>query len=253
MTDVAVLGCGPAGLLAAHAAVTLGHRVTIYSQERKPSAIGGAQFLHIPIPGLTRPEPDGFLTFRQMGNERGYARKVYGDPFAPTSWGAYPPGVYGVWNMQQAYDNLWERYHDLIVEKVVTWHSIKENLGGHDTIFSCIPAPVICPHRDELESPDCKFTSQPVWISPGGCLAEMTVVYSGNPDDAWYRTCNIFGHGFSEYPTEREDARRIVKPLHTNCPGPEGVVRLGRYGQWKKGVLIHDAYIGASNALHRMQ
>lgn len=251
--DVAVLGCGPAGLLAAHAAFSTGNRVTIISNGATPSKIGGAQFLHCYIPGITQTEPDGKVTFEFFGRPEVYAQKVYGDPSAPTSWLAYEAGDHPVWNMQVAYDNLWERYSRLIVNQYVDWNLIPELVEQFDLVMSCIPAPAICPHRDADGSPTCEFTSQPVWIDEqGGNLPSMTIIYNGRPDFAWYRASNIFGVQFVEYPMHLDGGRRIVKPLWTNCPGPERVERLGRYGQWQKGVLIHDAYFGAMNALQHV-
>lgn len=240
---IAVLGCGPAGLLAAHAAVTTGHTVTIYS-EPKPSKIGGAQFLHQAIPGITQQEPDGEVNFVFVGTPEIYARKVYGDPLAPTSWLAYTPGLHPVWNMQQAYDNLWERYKDHIVPCHIAQDTLGDITKAHHLTFSCVPAPAVCPHRNHDGSPTCEFKSQPVWIeeNPPMLPYDMTIIYSGFSDDDWYRTSNMFGHAFCEYSFEKAGAIRVVKPLATTCEGDPWVIRLGRYGKWRKAELIHDAY-----------
>ena len=62
---VAVLGCGPAGLFACHAAVRGGAEVDVYSQKKR-SEIGGAQYLHQHVPDVTGTEPEAMITFAQM-------------------------------------------------------------------------------------------------------------------------------------------------------------------------------------------
>src|SRR5262245_15995908 len=86
---VVVLGCGPAGLLAAHAASLYGCDVRILSI-RQPSIISGAQFLHEHIPGVTG-DIDGHVLFMKAGTAGGYAKKVYGNSRIPTSWDLWEP------------------------------------------------------------------------------------------------------------------------------------------------------------------
>lgn len=246
---VTVLGCGPAGMLAAHAAIQNHNFVTIISDRTEPSRIGGAQFLHRAIPGITSDDPDGVVEFKRMGDDRGYAEKVYGHPEAATSWWSYDEGEHPVWSMQDAYDKLWDLYGNLVVEQSVTWDLVPTIPG--DIVVSCIPAPVVCPHRDVVGEPTCLFTSQDVWINQveGKFIEPMTIIYSGHPEQPWYRASNIFDNASFEYsfdPAPRS-AVKIKKPLVTDCPGPERIkfYRLGRYGQWQKDRLIHHAYEGA--------
>lgn len=50
--NIAILGCGPSGLVAAHAAmqININKRVSVFSRNLR-SPIYGAQYLHQPIPG----------------------------------------------------------------------------------------------------------------------------------------------------------------------------------------------------------
>src|SRR4051794_14558085 len=105
---IAVLGCGPAGLMAAHAAKVCGADVDIFSRKRK-SELFGCQYLHAPIPGMTDVAP---VTVRYMlnGDIEGYRRKVYGD-----TWdGEVSPedllGNHDAWDIRRTYDNLWAKY-----------------------------------------------------------------------------------------------------------------------------------------------
>src|SRR5678809_864059 len=53
---VLILGCGPSGLIAAHAAYNRGADFIVVSKARK-SFMNGAQYLHAPIPGVSIKEP----------------------------------------------------------------------------------------------------------------------------------------------------------------------------------------------------
>ena len=76
---VAVLGSGPAGLLAAHACVQQGVEPKIYSLKEK-SLMFGAMYLHEPIPDLNDPDrPDHDIMIVKEGTREGYAKNVYGD------------------------------------------------------------------------------------------------------------------------------------------------------------------------------
>jgi len=248
MTKVAVLGCGPAGLLAAHAAVRNGASVVIYSDKAQPSQIGGAQFLHRAIPEITNTDPDAMCDFRHVGQRENYAKRVYGDPLADVSWGSYAEGLHPIWNMQQAYNQLWERYSELIVVEEIYGDTLAKISKAEDLVFSCIPAPALCRHQ-------CKFVKQDVWIQTVDNHfdnLECAIVYNGSMSGEWYRWSSLFGHTFFEYPQFRPNAVKVSKPLRTDCPGPThlgNIIGLGRYGAWEKHQLIHHAYEGAELAL----
>ena len=73
---VVVLGCGPAGLIAAHAAAMQGADIRIMSKPRK-SFMNGAQYLHKHINGT--PYSDPFqVSYEMLGSPEQYRLKVYG-------------------------------------------------------------------------------------------------------------------------------------------------------------------------------
>src|SRR4051794_36471109 len=113
--DVAVLGCGPAGLLSAHAAILGGCDVLVYSIKQK-SPMNGAQYLHSPIPELTSQDPDAIIRYAKVGTRAGYATKVYGHPEAPCSWDKFEEGPRPAWSLSDSYEELWSRYGDLIID-----------------------------------------------------------------------------------------------------------------------------------------
>lgn len=249
---VAVLGCGPAGLLAAHAVGLAGHRPTVYSVY-KPSPIGGAQYLHRAIPGITDQDPDGEIKFLKPGNRENYAMRVYGDPQAPTSWDNYE-GVHPIWNMRRAYAKLWAAYESRVVDTKLDFGVVRDLSLTHDYVISTVPLKAIC-------RGDHSFTSQDVYITEEDLgLQENEIVMNGMaPNDdsldtertSWYRASKIFGHSSAEYPHPPFHATcvKVTKPLKSNCVCHGEVYLAGRYGQWEKGVLIHHAYERALKVL----
>ena len=73
-----ILGSGPAGLFAAHAASMSGSEIMIMSKPRK-SFMRGAQYLHRPIPGLSSEQNSFIISYEMVGDIEGYKRKVYGN------------------------------------------------------------------------------------------------------------------------------------------------------------------------------
>jgi hypothetical protein len=249
-----ILGCGPAGLFAAASAEAAGLSVRIYSKAR-PSRMFGAQYLHAPIPGLTE-ERDCFdLEYVLRGTVDGYRAKVYG----PGSNAETSPerllGFHRAWNIRTAYERAWERYENLVehaelrpeaVEALAqTARSAKRTL-----VISSLPAPVLCLRRDLH-----RFEVAEIWAM--GDAPEMgqyapvtvtpeTVVCNGEDSPRWYRAANILGHRSVEWPSGQKPpvngVAKVQKPLWTNCDCQPGVIRVGRYGTWTKGILSHQAY-----------
>lgn len=251
---VIVLGCGPSGLLAAHAAVQSGREVVILSA-KEMSKIGGAQYIHKPIPGITLPDPDGEAVYIYKGTKAGYAEKVYNDPKAPVSWGKYR-GVLGIWNMRSLYGDLWDYYHHLIQHRVLLARDVLHlDVDSSTMVLSTIPLTSMCSQTDEHA-----FYGQRVWIEYEQFRPETNyIIYNGAGDDLWYRRSHLFSWRSVEYPDSpavreflsgrKVKAVLVNKPLSSTCTCLPKVVRLGRYGKWIKEALAHDAYFGALEAL----
>jgi hypothetical protein len=252
---VAILGCGPAGLLAAHASVQAGHRTTVLSRKQR-STIGGAQFLHSAIPDLTMRSPDAEVMFRYLGTREQYAEKVYGHPQALVSWGMFQ-GTIGIWNMRRAYDTLWDEYHDLIQDIVLNESTVQHFVQGYDLVISTMPLKTLCKVGH-------MFTEQAVhiWYRPDPRPHQIepnVIVYSGEQADAWYRYSVLFGWASTEWsrlPASQlphVEIKRVTKPLVTNCSCHGNIHRVGRYGEWKKGVLVDGAYRDAVQIIARAE
>jgi hypothetical protein len=255
---IAVLGCGPSGLLAAHACEKSGHDVTIFSKAREPSPLTGAQYIHEPIPGLTTKQPDGVVMFHKVGTAEGYANKVYGRMDAPTSWSIFPEGQLPMWSMKKVYEKLFREWHDRINTRDIDkeWLDYLENKRDmFALVVSSIPCPIIC-ERDH-DFPSVTVTFEPHDHKDPN-LGEHYIIYSGSETDPWYRSSRVGGLGWYEYGGEYDQPlagggvrklRTGTKPLDTDCDCRPRMIRVGRFGQWRKGVLVHHSFGKMMDAL----
>lgn len=264
--NVAILGCGPAGLLAAEAAVQNGYEPVIFSKKIK-SRMGGAQFLHEHIPGLTAPKPHALLSYSVRGDAATYAEKVYNrKEYAPAvSFSDVHDGQQmPAWNLTTMYETLWIRYSDAIVDVTEIdpmWMRGFVGAQGNGSgdiplVFSTIPQPAIC-----TMPAFHTFGSQRVYIAETNVepIPDNTVLYDGTRERSWYRESRIFGWKGTEWseaflgPKKRPPVpglRDITKPIWTDCDcWRDNIIRLGRYGEWRKGVLTHSAYRNAMRVL----
>lgn len=108
MNKALILGCGPAGLMAAHAAALRNYDVVIVSKKRK-SEMFGCQYLHQPIPLVSKGDPVD-VEYRLQGSIKDYRTKVYGDrPNVAVSPETLETD-HKAWNIREAYDSLWAMY-----------------------------------------------------------------------------------------------------------------------------------------------
>lgn len=245
---VLVLGCGPAGLLAAHAAKTEGAEVIVASRKVK-SPLSGAVYVHEPIEGLTRDRPEREVEFRTRGTREGYAEKVYGDPAHETSWDLFAQKEVPAWSMAKVYDKLWDRWEAVINDVRVGPFSVGSLYDAADVVISTIPAPALClnPGFHRFKSARVILTDQ-----ARNSVGEDEVIYNGDPKDPWYRSSRLFGIEATEYPA-RDETERVVmrqkrhwnyglKPQSTTCDCHSRIHRVGRFGRWERGVLVHHAF-----------
>jgi hypothetical protein len=275
MKKVAILGAGPAGLMAAHAASQFGSLVSIFTQGvdgPTKSRLGGAQFLHKPIEGINDTfVPDGMLTYRLAGSNDGYQAKVYGEEPVPfVSMERVQDGmIVPAWRLEETYDRLWETYvqssldHINVVDVSAAWLMDLIEGGFFDLIVSTIPKTAVClAHAGLTDGRPHAFVSQSIRIRnecafEGEAIkAANTIWYDGSKNVSWYRTSMLFGVGSTEW-GETAPARlpydgviKARKPLRTDCKCFDGrVLFAGRFGRWEKGALTHDAYVETVKAL----
>lgn len=239
MSEVAIIGCGPAGLLAAHAVTQVGHKPVLFSDRARPSPVHGGVYLHRAIPGIHKQDarPDGWVMFQKQGTAEGYATKVYGHPQAPTSWLRLRAGRHPAWALAPAYEQLWGAYGAAVQTLVIEQHLASLLADMYPLVLSSAPLHRLCEE-------DHQFPERHVWYqdSAPAWVGENVMVYNGHERIAWFRASCVFGHRLTEYPWEVAGARVGRKVLATDCTCHPNIVRIGRWGEWRPGVLLHHAY-----------
>lgn len=266
---VLVLGCGPAGLLAAHAASYLADAQIIVASVKQRSNLYGCQYLHGPIPGLSLSRTT--VSYELRGTAEDYELKVYGsrEPGRVVSPQEFS-GKYPAWDIRQAYELLWSRYESQIMDVQLSPESIAPMIEYYapDLTVSSLPLPVLCQHPDEHA-----FTGVTCWAKGDAPalgqrvpvdVPEDTVWCDATRDVGFYRASRVFGHSTVEWPGHRmrppiEGVVKFTKPLATTCTCFLGigysfdqrpvVLRVGRFGRWQKGVLAHEAFNDTIKAL----
>lgn len=269
--NIAVLGCGPAGLMAADAAWGEGHEINIFAPAKK-SPIAGAQFVHAKTGWYCSTTHDLEVDVIKVGSGEGYAYNVYGDMNAPSSWPKFQTGKLFGWDMKLSYDRLWDRYGELIENETVTAERLMELLKLYDKVISSIPLPFMCYGNHD-------FKHQDVFIVHGEAdevhkKSGDMMYYNGLPDSlgvfpgqmavgpAWYRFSQLNGYQAWEYAIHKvsfetlvenkgddQEVASVRKAVSTNCDCWSDVIRVGRYGCWDKNVLTHHVREQVLNAL----
>jgi hypothetical protein len=265
---ILILGCGPAGLMAAQGAWNSGAdvEVDIVSNKRK-SEMFGAQYLHKPIPGISDLHSFVMVDYTILGTDHmsmadaidQYRRKVYGQ-----FWdGSVSPDEllqqHRAWDIKAAYDKLWEQWQSSIHHMVVHPDTVRSAIDSnkYKYIFNTIPMDRLCYQDHTFRSikiramGDAPDRGQEV---PYECEPN-TVVCNGMPEPSWYRISNIWGAKTVEWPFSQKvpfQHAEVMKPLGNNCDCFPEVTRIGRYGTWQKGVLSHEAYDVTFNLLAGM-
>ena len=237
---VIVIGCGPAGLAATHAAIGLGANVEIIAPKAQTPQ-RGPLLLQRAIPGINTWHPDGTIHQYVVGGSiLDYRYKLYGDINIGIN-GDKLVRKYHAWRHDTTYDNMWAKYHHLIDDR---WVSPREMATLHercDLVVSTANTRAMC--QDGNHS----FVSKPVAIMPYTSFPNQphnTLIFNADPEVPWVRSSLVFGAAVTEWPVEQapSGARTIQKPISTDCDCYPHVLRTGRFGAFKNEVWIDTAY-----------
>ena len=261
--QVIVIGCGPAGLAAAHAAVGLGASVRIIAPKKRTPQHGPV-FLQRPIPGINTEHPNGYIKQIVVGGSiLDYRLKLYGDVnISITSDGILRDGIH-TWSVQTAYVNMWEMYSGLIEDRALAPHHVAHLEA--DLVVNTAPLPSLCLEQHKQARFRHEFLSVPVALYFETSYLnqpENTIIYNAYDTPKWVRSSNVFGNEVTEYKPEdvpvgpggfvEEPDRIIQKPLSTNCDCHPHVLRCGRFGEWNNMAWIDSAYYKTRTAIYSM-
>ena len=242
-THAAIIGCGPSGMVIAHACHQMGMPFDIYAPKQK-SFISGAQYLHSDIEVRADGISPRTVSYIYRGVEWQYEKKVYGKlpEGLVTSWSKFKGDV-EAWPLIEIYEWLWTQYSERIIDGPVNIEWIRTLTANPERmVFNTAPLSNFFNGG--------KFWSEEVQIVNGISFApDDTIVYNGEPSSAWYRSSNLWGHLSVEYPSNvhvpgeiaQYGLKVVKKPLVTAEAIP-GVIASGRYGRWEKGVLVDESY-----------
>lgn len=266
---VAVLGCGPTGMLAVEAAVRLGIEEIKVLSYKKPSPMYGAQYLQKPIPGFDL--PTRMINHSMVGDLLDYRHRIYGENVDGSIWANTSAtaivGDFPGQDIRFLYRELWAKYEHLIVDVGVDHDTVAELVANGWTVLSTIPRKQMCylkyhcffEETDIIAAGDAPDLGIKIPIPDFGIEGDF-VRYSGS-ENPWCRISNIFDHVTVEWPVSEgiEQVKKDFptatlwgKPLKTTCTCWTRTGRvhfLGRYGEWHKGVLAHDAFFKATKVL----
>jgi hypothetical protein len=253
MLKVAVIGTGPSALLAAWGVLQeVQATVTFYKPPGVPviSQIHGAQYVHGIIQDLPGEIQPFWLRYRHFGTEEGYRLKIYGVngvAEGDTSWRKFEEKELA-WPIREVYaylvGELLNSGQCPVVEQGIREYDCEVLVDHNDYVLNTAPLNKIAPGGT--------YYSEKVLIAPTNELIvpNNEIWYIGDGRLA-YRASNIGGHVSTEYPMHagpnlrpriRKQTKEISKPLRCEGVELEGVYRLGRYGKWQKGVLVHHVY-----------
>lgn len=269
---VAIFGIGPSGLMAAHAVERLGLWPVLFSINREPSILHGCQYLHSEPPGLLLDEQ--VVEYDLRGTWEEYRDKVYGADWTGLVSPQTVPPREMVWNLRQAYRKLFDRhvsgddptdfYHFKVTPENLM-ATIKGIQADHSMIISTVPAKALClyPGRHNFQTQDIYAIGDRVDGNPGfSPLVEGRdgiVICDATEDVSWYRTSRVFGMGTTEWSATLrrkppiEGVVKVAKPLTTDCDCFPDIQRLGRYGSWRKGILVSDVFEQARIYVNNMR
>lgn len=270
---VAIIGCGPTGLIVAHACALNGVEFNVFSKKRK-SFLFGSQYLHEPIPELIEESEGRQVRYINVGTPEEYRRKTHG------KWwdGIIAPEDFETehvaWNIREAYDRLWMRYGRGVTDAEIRDGTLYVNredwmkeLAAYDLVISSVPRRLWAVEGDE-------FTYSEGWALGDAPehgvfvpydLTDNTIICDGSPDTHYNRLSKVFGYTTVEWPAHTDmnvvkaaesmpEPSQFIKPLAfkastTHENRTSDWLHVGRFGAWRKAVLVTDAWHDTNNAL----
>lgn len=254
---VAILGGGPAGLLAAWAVVDAGHHPIIH--ERRPhkpdGTTAGVFYLHADCHLPLRKQNVHVVVSGggtdSVERQLAYEEKVYGTRNSTHVSLPTIDLVESAYDGMQALGLCWDITHQFIAEhELLGWQHVLAMAERYELVINTIPLNLLLPEKE--------WKSQEATIYRSDApLDESYMLYNVNPAVPWYRASAVFGVFTLEYslaisrtdmrePQRKEGryvkVRKVIDSPDAMPDLPPNVLLTGRYGAWSKSKLSHHAY-----------
>jgi hypothetical protein len=250
---IAVIGLGPSGAFAAKAAHDMGCDVDIYTTTTNKMP-PGATWLHwLPEDVTSRFTPTQIYIMGK-GTEKEYVKRQWGSDKISSSFPKKPVWEAG-FNPTEVLDVLVpDACHTHIVPHPMSDVDVKDLSRGYDLVFQTFATQ----ESKNFQPPLVSFVAA---ASIGRSDPEKNfVVYNGTKDGIVVREAQLFGNHFLEFP--KNMSIQEVRELHPD-DGKHSYISLkdldastkpwledksskvklvGRWAQWDRKVLSHDAY-----------
>ena len=249
MNTICILGAGPSGMMAAHAAVNNGYDIHILDKDPdKTRRNSGVYYLHSQCDLALS---STILHQRVIGDKdmpqeevlEAYRKKVYGDLDVGSSSileARYNPDI-EVYNSSEAIEHLWQMYgHTIQKYTIGSMFHLKVFREDYVGVVSTIPA--------EILFPESNLYSIPAYVHPSTSpMQESFIYYNVSKTIPWYRCSAVFGSFVAEYSSEvdkKEEYKTVVKVIGKDKPLPvhDWLISTGRYGAWDKSFLTDTVY-----------
>lgn len=272
--NIAILGSGMAGLLAAKAVEEIGNNEFVIFSDKIESPPGdGLHYLHdgCGIQGIDSFEIRNFVgpekltegicreeLVKMYSRKMGIESNVNSISRLPICLKDFEIGC----DMNQAYERLFCKYEGNIflreVDKVQIFQICKE----FDLVISTIPQNILSDFPDKYKTSEVYVTEQ--YLGRDSLSMKNIVEYNLDEDTSWSRTSTIRGNyhrgknytEWSEKPFCDKEDYFVLKKIVTNhdyfiIPQIHKLQFIGRLGTWNKSTLAHEAYYRTRKMLKR--
>lgn len=249
--SVAIVGSGPDGLLAAHAADICGWDFTVYSVGKYgDEPINPDEYLTEPIPGMTE-NITVVVDHHRIGTAEEYDEKIgFPDSLPIVSatneddWKDY------AWDLQACYEKLKAAYFKHVVPASKWPGPINHNspfvemLHESDLVISTVPRPMWAEKGSAIDFKYAKLWRKNDVFGP---KENNVVIHDGSKDVGFCIAAQVFGRIVTYWPHNRkppiEGLEEHVIPLRTEgLPMPEGIVHFGSTAMWLSDVDCADTF-----------
>lgn len=239
-------------MLAGYAVERNGHEPVFYARPLRSHVLEGA-YLMRRLPGMdaTR-KGDGYIEYIQRGDKEVYAEKVYGDRAAPVSWDAVRWGRAPLWWLDTVYRRLYDRYEGNISPIELSASVVAAIAKSESLTISTVPLNAICAKLDKHKFMAADISLVRIPSDHGRLQGGNMMIYNGLEGVPWFKFTRVGGwdtweYGqripqILEYASEAFQISQGLKLVSNTCDCHPRVYRVGRWGQWQRGILNHHPF-----------